>query len=942
MEERKRQAELRQKAAAELRKSNASTPISANRAQLVNGARNSTTTTPTTNSPLNINTKQAISSRLSSIFQNRAANRVLASASPVVNSGTITPTTATTTYATIRTANGTFRVPVHNKPGAPANQLFLCTGGQIITSSSTAAAQQGSTSVIQGGNVIVTSNAVSGSGGITPTRPGTYIVRVPANAGAGGGLGTAKPLIISNVGSWSNGALPDIVRGGNPNIKQAVPLIEPKGPQKISTGTTVNAIQATSSSSSSAAKSTTPAQSTAAVTTTTGAINIVTPLSTTPTIGKGIQCVQLKTSDGRTHLLPISSLPTAPGQTFQIALNSGGSGTPLRLITTSTAVNNKPVDNGKGQTTYMISAGSSAFVPGANGGQKVILQQQQSANSTTSTNSTTVTPATDSSFKVMVEPTTAGSSAKTNLVTAPATTATTTALITSSSSKPAALAPAEPPKAFELTPEVTQEIVRKALMYASLPLGTSQKLLAYQKRHRQLNKLDGGAAPVGAASADDDDGGDHDGSLGSSSSSTSKAKKQIGASGRSGSYYASATSRLMDSVSSSSRPSRISSAATSSRSSRPSRGNSRYDNSDFFTDFTPASKKHLDRSFAADEEDGGLEKGMMTGDDEFDALDQVDRVCAGVLNGLLKKVEKGEKMARRAELREERNQKLVVASRLKYRQSHIEVMRRSIERRKAQLNISIRLHVEEKLNGQFTKEEEAAAPKSKSVKKRKLTDADHVDADTPPTSKQANRGGGKAAKRPKVTVISQSPASSFPATNSISHNDDNDTADAAATVIGQTPKPSQARMKTTRSKLNGSTTSSTTSSNSITTAAKLSKNFSSIRQTKKEMKAQSRVDICQVTSESSESSAAATASPATYCICQQAYDANKFYICCDRCQGWFHGRCVGITSVVAETIDDYICPQCEGDNSINYRNIKELSAEDYQALMKIVKSIQVS
>ncbi|XP_017460877.1 PREDICTED: nucleosome-remodeling factor subunit BPTF-like, partial [Rhagoletis zephyria] len=454
MEERKRQAELRQKAAAELRKSNASTPISANRAQLVNGARNSTTTpttTPTTNSPLNINTKQAISSRLSSIFQNRAANRVLASASPVVNSGTITPTTATTTYATIRTANGTFRVPVHNKPGAPPNQLFLRTGGQIITSSSTAAAQQGSTSVIQGGNVIVTSNAVSGSGGITPTRPGTYIVRVPANAGAGGGLGTAKPLIISNVGSWSNGALPDIVRGGNPNIKQAVPLIEPKGPQKISTGTTVNAIQATSSSSSSAAKSTTPAQSTAAVTTTTGAINIVTPLSTTPTIGKGIQCVQLKTSDGRTHLLPISSLPTAPGQTFQIALNSGGSGTPLRLITTSTAVNNKPVDNGKGQTTYMISAGSSAFVPGANGGQKVILQQQQSANSITSTNSTTVTPATDSSFKVMVEPTTAGSSAKTNLVTAPATTATTTALITSSSSKPAAPAPAEPPKVFELT-----------------------------------------------------------------------------------------------------------------------------------------------------------------------------------------------------------------------------------------------------------------------------------------------------------------------------------------------------------------------------------------------------------------------------------------------------------------------------------------------------------
>ncbi|XP_017490668.1 PREDICTED: nucleosome-remodeling factor subunit BPTF-like [Rhagoletis zephyria] len=348
----------------------------------------------------------------------------------------------------------------------------------------------------------------------------------------------------------------------------------------------------------------------------------------------------------------------------------------------------------------------------------------------------------------------------------------------------------------------------------------------------------------------------------------------------------------------------------------------------------------------------------MTGDDEFDALDQVDRVCAGVLKGLLEKVEKGEKMARRAELREERNQKLVAASRLKYRQAHIEVMRRSIERRKAQLNISIRLHVEEQLNGQFAKAEEAAAaaPKSKSAKKRKLAD----DADTPPTSKQvspskqANRGG-KAAKRPKVTVISQSPPSSFSAaTNGISHNDhDDNTADAAATVNGQAPKLlGQARSKTTHSKLlNGSTTSSTTSSNSITTttaaasAAKLSQKFTSIRQMKKAMKGQSRVDICEIVADSSsqsssETAAAAATAASTYCVCQQAYDAAQFYICCDRCQGWFHGRCVGVTATEANATVDYSCPKCEGDSKVSLRNIKPLSEEDFASLKTTFKAVQ--
>jgi len=79
-----------------------------------------------------------------------------------------------------------------------------------------------------------------------------------------------------------------------------------------------------------------------------------------------------------------------------------------------------------------------------------------------------------------------------------------------------------------------------------------------------------------------------------------------------------------------------------------------------------------------------------------------------------------------------------------------------------------------------------------------------------------------------------------------------------------------------------------------------------------------------------------------YCICQKVYDPSQFYICCDQCQDWFHGRCVGVTSAEAESIGEYICPQCEGDNSVNYVNLKDLSDEDYNNLLRLLKSVQVS
>lgn len=66
-----------------------------------------------------------------------------------------------------------------------------------------------------------------------------------------------------------------------------------------------------------------------------------------------------------------------------------------------------------------------------------------------------------------------------------------------------------------------------------------------------------------------------------------------------------------------------------------------------------------------------------------------------------------------------------------------------------------------------------------------------------------------------------------------------------------------------------------------------------------------------------------------YCICRQPHN-NRFMICCDRCEEWFHGDCVGITERRGQLLErdgeDYICPNCtvpqghdESNTDINQR-----------------------
>jgi hypothetical protein len=70
-----------------------------------------------------------------------------------------------------------------------------------------------------------------------------------------------------------------------------------------------------------------------------------------------------------------------------------------------------------------------------------------------------------------------------------------------------------------------------------------------------------------------------------------------------------------------------------------------------------------------------------------------------------------------------------------------------------------------------------------------------------------------------------------------------------------------------------------------------------------------------------------------------SYISCRFYVGCDRCQGWFHGSCVGITQTEADNIDSYICPKCK--NTADNQDQRPLTEKDYESLKRLVRSLQV-
>ncbi|KAK1628397.1 hypothetical protein QYE76_002712 [Lolium multiflorum] len=48
--------------------------------------------------------------------------------------------------------------------------------------------------------------------------------------------------------------------------------------------------------------------------------------------------------------------------------------------------------------------------------------------------------------------------------------------------------------------------------------------------------------------------------------------------------------------------------------------------------------------------------------------------------------------------------------------------------------------------------------------------------------------------------------------------------------------------------------------------------------------------------------------------CGENYGQDDFWICCDLCEKWFHGKCVKVTPAKAEHIKQYKCPNCSSSS----------------------------
>ncbi|EJD74858.1 CBR-NURF-1 protein [Loa loa] len=83
-----------------------------------------------------------------------------------------------------------------------------------------------------------------------------------------------------------------------------------------------------------------------------------------------------------------------------------------------------------------------------------------------------------------------------------------------------------------------------------------------------------------------------------------------------------------------------------------------------------------------------------------------------------------------------------------------------------------------------------------------------------------------------------------------------------------------------------------------------------------------------------------------YCVCQTPYDDSQFYVGCDGCEGWFHPQCVGITQEEAEKAAEYLCPQCkrnkqtDSESSTSSSSPLLLERPDFELLEHVFDSLK--
>lgn len=69
-----------------------------------------------------------------------------------------------------------------------------------------------------------------------------------------------------------------------------------------------------------------------------------------------------------------------------------------------------------------------------------------------------------------------------------------------------------------------------------------------------------------------------------------------------------------------------------------------------------------------------------------------------------------------------------------------------------------------------------------------------------------------------------------------------------------------------------------------------------------------------------------------WCICNQPHN-NRFMICCDTCEEWYHGKCVNITKAMGQQMEaegkEWICLFCKVGFSIKLVFMKNFNTYFY-------------
>lgn len=715
-----------------------------------------------------------------------------------------TPTTArpaAPSFATVRTPQGqTFRIPLSVLQGKPPGQPIIIRSATPVVSSP------------QQPTPVITSQIR------TPTAPTTYVVRTSTSAN------TLRPIILSNQ------IRPQVETPTTQPIVQRqvqVPLRLPDGRMQI--------IQIPLS----AISNNQPIQI---------AINTQPASTSTPVIANPIQIMTANT--------PISAQQTNTPQlqTPQIRIISNTSSQPGQPMVAK-VVQVRPQTQQVGQTQQVQIQAPQQHL------NQILTQQIQSGKIQVKLNAATGTPTLtqlqtsqtlgsrpNSNVTIRIEPKAAPKPESSNTTTGETSvisnsvTVQTTQTITSStptSSLPITTATLQSPQ-FVVTSEITQEIVRQALMNPNVAPEIQQKLMALQ-RHHQENKDDHAKPKVQAIN--------------------------------------------------------VIPISTASK-SRPSSGNTR-----------------SSRTIKVKEKQSLLSPEQREEQNRLAA-------CQAAIKSILDKIEKDEKnVIRKQKIKESLEEKRQKQSSSKLQVllfKHAEALKRDIVKKRALLEKDLKIEVQDEISTLLGKRDEFLASPAKILSPTK----------------------NSPSKKSKENVLVKRKIS--PCEDDINEVD-----------VIRPPKP-----KRPRPNLIGATSTSP-KSNKTQKNIKSNKLYCVCRQPYDASRFMVGCDSCSnwfhvdcvgltevqakkvdqyLCPNCSKNKARNTE---LYCLCRQPYDDSQFYICCDRCQDWFHGRCVGVLQSEADQIDEYICPNCQEDSQINYANLKALDAKDCENLKKLLKSLQV-